>query len=57
LNGEVGHGGSGYGCNVSITPRSNNEEYKLFGLIYDLPIFLGRDQGHGTRWDYLRYPV
>jgi hypothetical protein len=35
----------------------NHEEEKLPGLRDDLPAFLGRDQGNGTRWDYLGYPV
>jgi hypothetical protein len=35
----------------------NHEEDKLLGLRYDLPAFLGRDQGNGSRWDYFRYPV
>jgi hypothetical protein len=31
----------------------NDEEEKLLGLRDDLPELLGKDQGNGSRWDYL----
>jgi hypothetical protein len=42
---------------IFLTLKENNEEDKLIGIIYDLVALLGRDQGNGTRWDYLGYLV
>jgi hypothetical protein len=40
-----------------LTLRDNHEEEKLPYLRDELPSLLDRDQGNGSRWDYLGYPV
>jgi hypothetical protein len=42
---------------LSLTLRVNHKEDKLPILRDDLPALLGRDQGNGSRRDYLGNPV
>jgi hypothetical protein len=35
----------------------NHEEEKILGLRDDLSALLDKDQGNGSMWGYLRYPV
>jgi hypothetical protein len=57
LCGEIGRGGPGCGCDLSLTLRANHEEEKFLGLRDDLLALLGKDQGNITRRDCLGYPV
>ena len=57
MHGETCHRVHDCGCNIPLTMSVNHEEDKLPSLRDDLPALLCKDQGNGSRWYYLGYPV